>query len=279
MRVLMEPVLFKLNHEESSQTEQISNEKAVRDFLVRNAEYLQLEASRIPDEVRSLEMKTNECLNTLQKRYRRLVHHVKLSGHPAKRMIEDAARIIQSVLDWGKAQLLRCVAINIPVLENNFNVIRPIEEFFSSYSLTIADAVRFLDSIGDDVNIIKQDDHDGTVRQLLGIVRPEEGNDPDYEHAYAIEELLKSVKARHSYLLEQKRTSARELKRQCMESIHQEAYKVPTDKRIVGKADGFFGDMEKQALRCSSISKLNEIEHSMVEYEDSVFKKIRESQE
>ena len=64
-----------------------------------------------------------------------------------------------------------------------------------------------------------------------------------------------------------------------MESIHQEAYKVPTDKRIVGKADGFFGDMEKQALRCSSISKLNEIEHSMVEYEDSVFKKIRESQE
>ena len=282
MCVIMEHRLRDLSIELGNPIQQVSTESIVKDFLVRNAEYLKLEVSRIPDEAKSLEITTRRCLTSLKKRYMRIIHHNAWNGHPGERMIEEAARIIQTVLDfggdYGELELLRCVAVNNSVLDNNIQVIRPIEDFFISCSRDFSDATRFIASIEDDLAMLEQNDNDGNVRLLLGIVRPKEGINPDYNHISSLGELLRDVKDMHGKLLEQRKETVRETMRQCLESIRIEAYKAPTDKRLVGRINGVFDDFEKKIRRCSSISGLDEIEYQMVEKENDYIEMINNLQ-
>ena len=81
-----------------------------------------------------------------------------------------------------------------------------------------------------------------------------------------------------SAIFNAKKASVLETKRQCMESIHQEAYKAPTDDWIVRMADGYFEDIAKQISCCQSINELNAIEMQMIEKEEAYSRKIRASQ-
>ena len=278
MSVIREHRLRDLSIELGNPIQQVSIVRLVKDFLVRNAEYLKLEVSRIPDEANSLAMKTRKCLTSLEKRYLRIAHNNAWNGHPGKKELEDAARIIQTVIDFGnhgELELLRCVAVNNSILENNIQVIRPIEDFFFSCSRDFVDATRFIASIENDLPMLEQNDNDGIVRLLLGIVRPKEGINPDYNHISSLGELFRDVKDMHGLLLEQKKETVRETMRQCLESIRIEAYKNPTVNRSIGRINGQFDDFEKKIRRSSNISALIEIENQMIELEDDFIKKIR----
>ena len=201
--------------------------------------------------------------------------------YPDHALVQRVITLMDDVLSQQKDNiaLIDRVIKKEDELYESKDALQNVESFFKTQVGLFDVAVKFEDSLRNDLDYISKDKEAETaLNQIRLITTIQPGAKYNYKQIPELNGLMLVVKAAHDKLLKGKRTELLEIVRQCMAEVHQTAngYANENVRDIVIKADEFFAQRKEKIAEMGSLALLDGLVPAIWTYKDDACRSIED---
>ena len=236
-----------------------------------------LEVMSIPKDENGLVNFITENLGEKQRHYEMLLERYKHYHYPGRQEVQEAARIVRSVLEKRNDDfaLVDALVANIDAFNDILDDLKDVEDFFDSQAGLFEEGVRFEGSMKIDMDYIRDEEDAYTkLNRIRAIILVQDGKVYDYSRLHELRGLIDTVRAAHDKMVEEKRREENEIINQCMTSIYQAAGKAEYLKGILEHASDYYKRQRDRLKLITSVVELSGISNSWFDFKDKTVASI-----
>jgi hypothetical protein len=152
-----------------------------------------------------------------------------------------------------------------------------VESFFKTQVAVFDDAVRFVESMKNDLDYISHDEEaNHALNQMRLITLVHSGQPYNYKRIPELNDLKAIVEKSHDAMLEEKRAELYEVVRSCLEAIHENSGFNERTKVISERADQFYTQKKGEIAGMDSLALLDGLSVPMWGYKDRAVQQIED---
>ena len=249
-----------------------SQMREARDFL-RDF----LDVMDVPEDEDSLIQFIIDQFTALQEHYESLDARYAGHNYPDHKQVTDAIHVVKDVLSQknDNIAMIDKLVKSEDTLYGMQDALKNVESFFKTQVAVFDDAVRFVNSMKNDLDYISQNEEaNHALNQMRLITIVSSGQLYNYKRIPELNALKQTVEVSHDKMLEEKREDLNEVVRSCLEAIHKNAGVNHTTQMISDRADQFYTQKKEQIAEEKSLALLDGLSVPMWGYKDTAVGQI-----
>ena len=215
----------------------------------------------------------------LQEHYEALNARYEGNNYPDQKAVLDAIRVVRDVLSQknDNIALIDKLVKSEDTLYDMQDAMKNVESFFKTQVAVFDDAVRFVESMKNDMDYISHDEEaNHALNQMRLITLVHSGQPYDYKRIPELNDLKATVEKSHDAMLEEKRKELNEVVRSCLEAIHENSGFNERTKIISERADQFYTQKKGEIAGMDSLALLDGLSVPMWGYKDRAVQQIED---
>ena len=215
----------------------------------------------------------------LQEHYETLNARYEGHNYPDQKAVLDAVRVVRDVLSQknDNIALIDKLVKSEDTLYDMQDAMKNVESFFKTQVAVFDDAVRFVESMKNDLDYISHDEEaNHALNQMRLITLVHSGQLYNYKRIPELNDLKATVEKSHDAMLEEKRAELYEVVRSCLEAIHENSGFNERTKTISDRADQFYTQKKGEITGIDSLALLDGLSVPMWGYKDRAVQQIED---
>lgn len=214
----------------------------------------------VPEDEDGLVLHIVEKFSEEKAHYESLLSRYGSHKYPDKLLVANAVEVMKDILAQQKDNqaLIDYVIKKEDTIFDLKDKMQKVEGFFKNQAALFDDAVRYEESLRDDLEYIAKDEEANTALNTIRLITtiPNSGSF-NYSRIPELNGLLATVRTKHDAMLEQKRQEVAVNADDCLKEIHAEYEDFPQARNIFLDAETYFKQKKEHLADIKLLNKLN----------------------